>query len=329
MSDIYAVFNELAVAPKYRDPTKTKYDANLWLEQFSRLLHRAEQKNIAGLRTYSHPHEIELVTEYTLQDWFNDQQFSPDLRLRLQTIFQALSRLPQFPENQQGNPLIEYKYDDTSAYGLGAAHLLESIAISPATGQRIWQIDQLPLVIMEIEEESESFSSRTDVVRHMSEEQHLTAHAAWVIERLKTSVPNGKALLKKTREWYPHLVFCKEAEDQLKQLAGGTPLFRRIISRLFELEHFCQDWLDGAFVGQNIPHSSTESDSTMQRYGNLRVFMCPDGERRTFDYHLKGLPDHWRIHIWPDEQGLFRDANDMTHKILIGYIGRHLLTASG
>ena len=67
----------------------------------------------------------------------------------------------------------------------------------------------------------------------------------------------------------------------------------------------------------------------MQQYGHLRIFVCPDGEKRTFDYHLKGLPDYWRIHIWPDEQGIFREANDPARKILIGYIGKHLLTATG
>lgn len=329
MSDIYAVFNELAVAPTYRDHAITKYDANQWLEQFSLLLYRAGQMNLAGLRTYAHPHEIELVAGYTLQEWFNDRQFSSDLRLRLQTIFQSLSRLPEFPENQQGNPLLEYRHDGALAYGLGAAHLLESIAISPATGHPTWQTDHLALAITEIEEDNGALSSKTGVVLHMSEEQHLTAHIGWILERLKTSVPNGKALSKKTKVWYPHLVFCKDVEAQLKQLAGGTPLFRRIINRLFELENYCREWSDGSFIVQKLPNSSTESESTMQQYGHLRVFVCPDGEKRTFDYHLKGLPDHWRIHIWPDEQGIFREANDPARKILIGYIGKHLLTATG
>lgn len=329
MSDIYAVFNELAVALTYRGQAWTKYDANLWLEQFSHLLYRAEQTYVTGLRTYAHPHEITLVAGYSLQEWFNDQQFNPDIRLRLQTIFTSLSRLPAFPENQQGDTLIEYQYDGSPAFGLGAAHILDSIAISLATGHPIWQGSQLSLAIIEIADDSDELSSRTDIVRHMSTEAHLLAHEGWILDRLKTSAPNGKALLKKAKEWYPHLMFCKEAETQVKQLSGGTPLFRRIIGRLFELEDYCQQWLDGGFSRQSIPNSSGESDSTMQQYGHLRVFMCPDGEKRTFDYHLKGLPDHWRIHIWPDEEGIFRDNNDEAQKILIGYIGKHLTTATG
>lgn len=323
MSDIFAVFNELAVSPTYRNGSWTKYDANQWLRQFSYLLYKASQNNISGLRTYSHPHEIELISGYTLREWFHDSQFDPDLRLHLQTIFTELSRLPEFPENQQGDPLIQYFHNGRDAYGLGAAHFLDSIAISLNTGIRRWQTNSLRLEITELTEDAELVKIE-DSVHHMCDETHLHSHSIWISQRLQTSVRNGKALLRKAGDWYPHLIFCKDAQTQLKQLAGGTPHFRRIISRLFELETYCQQWLDGGFDGSKIPNSSFESDSTMGRYGHLRNFVCPDGQTRAFAFHLKGLPGQWRIHIWPDEEGVFNETGDSSRKILIGYIGKHL-----
>ncbi len=329
MSDIYAVFNELAVAPAYRQQKWTKYDANQWLEQFSRLLYQAEQKNITGLRTYAHPHEIELIEGYSLQTWFNDQQFSLDLRLRLQDIFTSLSRIQAFPENKQGDPLIEYQYDSQPAYGLGAAHLLDSVAISLHTGHQAWEPDLLALQITEIQEENGEWLEKSESVRHISNAAHLPGHADWIAARLRTSAPNGRVLLRKVKEWYPHLIFCKDAEIQLRQLAGGTPQFRRIVTRLFELEAYCQHWQSGGFEGHKIPNSSWESDSTMQQYGRSREFVCPDGQRRSFAYHLKGLPGHWRIHIWADVDAVFGKLEDADGKILVGYLGPHLPTATG
>jgi hypothetical protein len=329
MSEIYAVFNELAVSPIYRNGSWSKYDANEWLKQFSLLLHKAAQKNVSGLRTYSHPHQIELIKGYTLLEWFSDSQFDLELRLLLQTKFAELSRILEFPENQQGNPLIQYLHNNKDAYGLGAAHLMESLAISLNTGNKRWRKNLLDIKIMEMVEDEADLVEYDETVRHMCEESHLQSHEKWIAERLKTIVRNGKELLKKAQEWYPNLLFCKDAEAQLKQLPGNTPEFRRIITRLFELERYCQQWEHGGFEVNAIPNASNESDSTMQQYGRLRMFICPDGQSRSFGFHLKGIPGHWRIHIWPDVEGVFRESSDSRRKILIGYIGRHLPTSTG
>ena len=187
----------------------------------------------------------------------------------------------------------------------------------------------LPLKVIEISEENDDLVEKDDAVRHMCDEAHLQSHETWLVERLKTSVRNGRDLSKKAKEWYPHLLFCKDAEAQLKGLAGGTPQFRRVIARLFEIENYCQQWHEGGFEANAIPNASNESDSTMNQYGHLREFVCPDGVKRSFGFHLKGLPGHWRIHIWPDVEGIFCDSSDSPRKILIGYIGNHLPISTG
>ena len=67
----------------------------------------------------------------------------------------------------------------------------------------------------------------------------------------------------------------------------------------------------------------------MQEYGRLREFTCPDGQKRSFAYHLKGMPGHWRIHIWADVAADFGKMEDASKKILVGHIGPHLPTATG
>jgi hypothetical protein len=60
---------------------------------------------------------------------------------------------------------------------------------------------------------------------------------------------------------------------------------------------------------------STESKTTMDKFGTLRKFKLGDGPKRQFNLHIK-IPD-MRIYILPTDDC----------KIAIGYIGKHLKTS--
>ncbi len=330
MSNIYVVFNELSTSADFRPSTATKHEANQWLFEFNKLIKLAEQENLAGLRTYHHPYQIYLTEEYTLQDWFQDEAFPRDLRVSVQDRFARLSRVPEFPENQQGNPLVEYLYQGHPAHGLGAAHQLESLAISLPTGNEHWQTDTIALFCREFVEleEGEDFAEQESEpqVGHISQPAHLQQQKVWIEERLKTSVRNGRDLLQKAATLYPHLIFCAKAHEQIKAIKANDQLFSRIINRLLDLENYCKGWDEHGFDGKKILNASPEGEAAMQQFGSQRRFVCPDGETRDFEWHLKENFYGWRIHIWPDEQGAFGLAPDGHRKILVGYVGPHLST---
>ena len=83
-----------------------------------------------------------------------------------------------------------------------------------------------------------------------------------------------------------------------------------------------QEWLSD----KNIDYASRESDTTMGKYGDKRVFYDNVNKRRTkMPAHIKlggglGESKQLRIHLTWDED---------EKKWLIGYIGKHLPTASG
>ncbi|MBK8434469.1 MAG: hypothetical protein IPL28_25665 [Chloroflexi bacterium] len=240
MSNIYVVFNELSTSADFRPSTATKHEANQWLFEFNKLIKLAEQENLAGLRTYHHPAQIYLTAEYTLRDWLQDDEFSWELRLSVEEKFARLSRIQEFPENQQGNPLLEYLYQGHPAHGLGAAHQLESLAISLPTGNEHWQTDTIALFCREFVEleEGEDFAEQESEpqVGHISQPAHLQQQKVWIEERLKTSVRNGRDLLQKAATLYPHLIFCAEAQKQIKELKANDALFRKIVNRLLTLK---------------------------------------------------------------------------------------------
>lgn len=317
--DIYAVFNELSVASPATPNGATVHDARKWVADFSRLLYEAQQRGVGGLRTYRHIHEIQLIDGYSLMDWANDQTVDLELRLRIKTRFTELSLLTEFPENQQGDPLFECRHAGCVAYGIGAAHLLDSLAISLLSEAR-WDTPSLPISLFEIVEEAPDGRESDHDLRHISTITHLPHHQHWIDERRRTSVRNGRDLWNKTKQWYPHLIFCDNAKKQILALRTGTRQLRRVVERLFELERYCTNsWVSGGFDGSKISNSSGESKLTLAQYGQQREFICPDGRKRLFEWHLKGIPDAWRIHIWPDEE---------THTILVGYIGEHLPTVN-
>lgn len=144
-------------------------------------------------------------------------------------------------------------------------------------------------------------------------------HRAWITERLFTAISTGEELWQQAAHWFSNLVFCDNARRQLQTLPAGALQLPRIIERLFEVERYCSRWTAGGFDGRQLSHASLESEQTLNMFGQMRMFVCPDGEKRLFEWHLKGFPNAWRIHFYPDEENRL---------ILIGYIGKHLPTAT-
>lgn len=116
---------------------------------------------------------------------------------------------------------------------------------------------------------------------------------------------------------FPNLILCEEVEDQIANL-GNSSHFRQVVERLRILDGFVQSWNSGNFSYQELNKNtslrvSPESETTMNKYGDQRVFSLPDGSRKTFELHIK--TGDLRFHFYPCN----RD-----YLIYIGYIGPHL-----
>ena len=78
------------------------------------------------------------------------------------------------------------------------------------------------------------------------------------------------------------------------------------------------NWQAGYFSLEGYPfEESGESEPTLNKYGGERTFLCPDGEERLFERHVKLKECNWRIHFFPEVK---------TTKVIIGYVGSHLPT---
>ena len=315
------VFNDLSL----RCPAPDLRTAREWMTEFVGTLKTAVvDHKISQLRTSEEFRAMRLCPGYPVEAWTGDNLVSLEERNFL------LYHATQYPyvkpydddhrddeEFQQRKDLFEGKFDGSRAEGLGFAYLLCGIAFS-ILSEPCWDSPLLDLDFEKLDPESENLSEHRETLRHVSRSRHVSDdHAVWIEERIQASVGTGSELLQRASILFPNLVFCKGARKQIEDSAAGSMPLPSVLEHLFELEKLATAWEQGEFNYQNIHNASPESPSTMGRFGEKRSFVCPDGQRRTFEWHLKSLPSPWRIHIWADSR---------QKKILIGYVGRHLST---
>lgn len=316
------VFNDLCL----RKPASDRATARLWMSDFVQLLKAAWQQNLREFRSHAEFKDLLLSPDYPMNAWFGDREVDIEMQRTVRRIRDRGELIVPYDNDLSKDnaivirrELFEAIYEEESALGLGYAYLFDGIAIS-LRSESCWDVPSLNINCRELLLDRGELLENLLSIRHASHHSHLEFdHSVWIQNQLRRSVRDGEELQNKCGQWFPNLVFCDTARNQLRKLQKGSLQLPRIIDRLFELEQFCLDWSTPGFDGSKFKNASYETTTTMQQYGRQREFICPDGQIRVFEFHLKNIPNAWRIHIWPDLQ---------TRRILVGYIGPHLSTVS-
>lgn len=317
--DLDMVFNELSLgSPASNVETARQQMSNL--TETARLAAKHGVKK--AIRVRSQFYSANLAPDYSVSHWLSDRSVSIEKRRFLRT---SISKSPLLDEPQEADIedkklLSDFFYNEERAESLGLAYLSESLALSMRTDtpDPLWEPSIIELQHEWIEEDGDSSNSETVEVVHASQFSHIQEHIPWIQERLKTSVSDGLDLWRRKDALFPNLEFCQDVRKQIEDLKYGDIMLRPVVNRLLELEQYCKNWGKGAFQPDKIVSKATpESRATLEKYGEERKFLCPDGEERFFSWHVRLTPGAWRIQFWPDEK---RD------KMIIGYIGRHLRT---
>ena len=310
--DIFLVFNELSIRP---NPDDTIYTARELMERFTTVIKHCRANKVKPLKAKENFQEMPLARDYTVADWLQDRSVDRDRQRLLRSSITALHPLPE--PNEEKRQAMEFQYNGKIAEGLGGAWLLDSLAVSLATGPE-WEALELPLETLELDDESDQLIGRKENVKHLFSAEQFPLHQAWLQNRIRLSVRNGQMLLEKSTEWFFKLEFVATAQTQIKQLSQGDQL-AQLIKRLLELHDYCTQWTEGGFDADALLKCTTESQ-TVRNTPELRqhrIFSLPDGRERYFEWHIRLTPNEWRLHFWPDPE---------TRLIYIGYVGKHLPT---
>lgn len=205
----------------------------------------------------------------------------------------------------------EFKYGCQIAEGLGVAYLLNFLAISLLSDE-CWNRTSLQIKSSYLTEVGD-IEEEIIQINHASQLSHIEDHSEWIVKRLRQDIKDGIDLWKRRNELFPSLIFCESLLDRIQNL--NYVEFQPIIRRLFELENYCKE-MSGGFEPDKLYNARPETNATLNKYGDERTFICPDGIKRVFSWHVSAL-DAWRIYFEPLPDN---------KKMVIGYIGRHLKT---
>ena len=314
------MFNELSLSK-----VNAISDARNVLEAFVKSSIRAKEFGFTEIRLHESVkdlYQFNLLDNYRIDTWLKDNEVDYDIRDRFRDIVAnpPLLREDEINEKEVYERSEFHKTIDEnkhSVFGLGAAHVYGTLAISLATHQE-WLKSSVSIQHYSLNHQGTE--STTDVeVFHFSSKEILETHKDWIEKEQKESLEKSIDLWNKREEYFPNILFGTDLENQLKKI-GLTKKFYSIVDCLKKLDSFAKTWSAGGFnLNELKEHSlmdiSGESATTMQKYSVERKFRLSDGQKAQFELHIK-IPDV-RIYFLP---------NEVTHKITVGYIGNHLRT---
>jgi hypothetical protein len=307
---VFLVFNDLSTDPIGPDIET----ARSFLEEFSLVL---TDTRIKGRRILVAPPyflQLQAGPGYSVGRWLGEYR-DHDRRVRIKYLLDKRVDYAECPVGDQNEPEeVEYKFSGQPANGLSVAHCVDGLALSFWSDEK-WNTTSLGL--------EKTWIADDDVetciisVPHACRTSHLQVHEEWLQRKEPPSPSNGQQLWDRRAALFPSLDFCQSVEDQLTSLGGNQPRFRAVLRGFSDLQKYCNNWSTSNFDIHSLANASGESQPTLQMYSEERTFLCPDGEHRVFEWHLKR--GDTRIHFFDFPA---------SKRILVGYAGDHLRISS-
>jgi hypothetical protein len=317
------VLNELSFC-RFKEPERPcaaadRRQARQWMDTLVRTLSATAKLGLPrSLRTLGSLSDQKIAPGYSVAQWRNDPQVNHELRqlFRLYSTKSPLldGVLESFVDRARG---CEGKFQGFECKGLLAAYLLDSVAIS-LPSDAAWRANKLEIVLSELDEDGLNESAQP--ILHCSSPEHVAGHAAELTSRQRQIVATGRDLVENRDRLLPNIEFCHDSEVALSALGQNDPGLSWVRRCLFELNDYCAQWLMGPFHHEELrcrPTPESESVSNNPELRRLRTFVCPDGEIRYFQWHLKNIGRNLRLYYFPSEK---------EHIVIVGYIGPHLQT---
>lgn len=315
------MFNELSLKK-----VDSKFTARSLMSEFISAANHASANGFTEIRMFEGViqtlYQIPLCDDYNIDNWLNDNDINTDLKDKFKIL---IGTFPLFKNEELiageefARSEFRYEYEGTNwqVFGLGAACIYNTLAISLLSNE-CWKSTVLPLQHYLVKHDGTDDTVQTETKNFFNEES-FNAHLDWWEKLRIDNLEKTRELWDRRADFFSNLEFSPEMEEQIKKL-GFSKFLYQIIDRLTSLDQFAKNWKAGNFDINAVNETtnlniSTESDSTLNKYGTLRKFTVPGNGKEIFHLHIK--TGDLRFHFWPD---------NTSHKVYVGYIGKHLRT---
>jgi hypothetical protein len=260
---------------------------------------------------------VTLAPGYTLDQWRNDRLVSRDERQLFRLYASRRPELEDVLDDIRDRATIsEMLCEGRMAQGLLAAWLIAGVAVSWDT-HPLWREPNVLCTLHELRQVDDLLERRVEVP-HASQAIHLNA---WLTARASERdryLFDGPSVLAKAAEWLPALRFVGSALDQLPDWAPNREGWPFVLRALCQLQDLCTSWGEHPFPHERISSPCSPEGTRVDNNADLRAareFLCEDGKRRYFTWHIKHYKLNLRIHY---------DTDDRSRLVRIAYIGTHL-----
>ena len=254
-----------------------------------------------------------LLGNYTLANWFADSRNDRDKVRFLKSI---LSKKPYFEDLNLNNAQMKHAGND--AVGLLYSYLYGHIAVS-FLSNTTWDTPRVIADLYKMDDNSDLSESK-ETIRHTSKIEHINEHKAYIEAQSSSLQINvGIEIFDHLQTVCPDIIFCANAQKQLRGFSGNEPYFKKIVEFFLSLACYINESWENQFDYKQIPFDiSPETKATLDKYPEERTFTCPDKQKRLFTLHAKINPFARRIYFFP-----------ISKQVIVGYIGEHLKTSKG
>jgi len=207
---------------------------------------------------------------------------------------------------------VQYTWQGRPAAGLGAAHLVDGLAVSlglaPDWDRSGVDLDRCRLV------EGDDVAMDDDVVRvhHASRAHHVAVHSEWLSVHGLRDVHLGSVLWAERADYFPNLRFLPRVEEQF--LALDAPWLHAVKGLLADFQKAVRT-AQGTPTA-TVPVWPVKVTPEGEQRKRLCWFFDPEtGGQRLFDVHARFTPGPGRLHfLW--------DAAPQT--VVVAHVGRKL-----
>ncbi|MDF0731388.1 hypothetical protein P0Y43_11710 [Pseudomonas entomophila] len=308
----FVFWNELSEHPLAEESSAANARMNALIDTLSSLKRHAERLPPIQLRTCVPMASIEIAPNYYVSNWLaQTDQIRRVIFLRMETSAPLLQSARDNDDAIDRFGCTECTISGNAAEGCRAAWATEELTASLSSGDQ-WQGHLLDVEIMALDADG-NLTNRHSTVRHIAMPEHVAEHAAWIAERVRTSIRDGQDLWERRSTLFPNLDWCHQTERQVKAFGVGSPHLRNIVLRLIELDTAFSTW-NGSSIGPDfVPSKCTpETQKTLADEAADHTATLPDGTQHLFSWHVRFTPNGGRI---------FFDGDTATNRGQVGYVG--------